>query len=184
MKRNKKFGLNSTTDLKVFLLFLLDNIRYPIEEATVMRIVEENTDEILLDYKQCLGELVDSEHLLFDEIEGEKYYMISDKGRVIAAELYDNLDAGFRERSLRSAIKHVSLSKSGASINSYIEKTESGRYRVTLEANDRFGDLMRTTLTVNSLAEAEQIKRNFEAKPDGVYRGVLFSATGRIEYLS
>ena len=31
---------------------------------------------------------------------------------------------------------------------------------------------------------AEQIKKNFEAKPDGVYRGVLFSATGRIEYLS
>jgi hypothetical protein len=55
---------------------------------------------------------------------------------------------------------------------------------VTLEANDKWGELMRTSLTVNSLAEAEQIKRNFEAKPDGVYRGVLFSATGRIEYLS
>ena len=33
-------------------------------------------------------------------------------------------------------------------------------------------------------ATAEQIKKNFEAKPDGVYRGVLFSVTGRIEYLS
>ena len=33
-------------------------------------------------------------------------------------------------------------------------------------------------------AEAEQIKTNYEQKPDGVYRGVLFSATGRIEYLS
>ncbi len=184
MKRNKKNCLNSITDLKVFLLFLLDNIRYPIEKATVMRIVEENTDDISLDYDQCLGELVDSNHLLYDEIEGEKYYMISDKGRMIASELYDNLDASFRERSLRSAIKHVSLSKSGASIGSYIEKTENGRYRVTLEASDAFGDLMRTSLTVNSLAEAEQIKKNFETKPDGVYRGVLFSATGRIEYLS
>ena len=29
-----------------------------------------------------------------------------------------------------------------------------------------------------------QIKKNFEQKPDGVYRGVLFSATGRIEYIS
>ena len=184
MKRNKKFGLNTVTDLKVFLLFLLDNIRYPVDRATVMSIVEENTDEISLDYDQCLGELTDSGHILYDEVEGEKYYMISDKGRIIAAELYDNLDAGFRERSLRSAIKHVSLSKSGASISSSIEKTESGRYRVTLEAKDSFGDLMKTSLTVNSLAEAEQIKKNFEAKPDGVYRGVLFSATGKIEYLS
>nr|MBE6545557.1 DUF4364 family protein [Oscillospiraceae bacterium] len=184
MKRNKKFGLNTITDLKVFLLFLLDNIRYPIDKTTVLSIIEENTDDISLDYEQCLGELSDSGHLLYDEVEGEKYYMISDKGRAVASELYDNLDAGFRERSLRSAIKHVSLSKSGASIKAYVERTESGRFRVTLEANDRYGDLMRTSLTVNSLAEAEQIKRNFESKPDGVYRGVLFSATGRIEYLS
>ena len=184
MKKNKKFGLNTLTDLKVFLLFLLDNIRYPVDKTTVMSIIAENTDEISLDYEQCLLELVSSEHILYDEIEGERYYMISDKGRAVASQLYDNLDAGFRERSLRSVIKHISLSKSGASIKAYIETTESGRHRVTLEAYDSYGDLMKTSLTVNSLAEAEQIKRNFESKPDGVYRGVLFSATGKIEYLS
>ncbi len=184
MKKNKRFGLNSITDLKVFLLFLLDNIRYPIDEATVTEIVAENTQDISLDYEQCLGELADSGHLFCDEVEGVRYYMISDKGRMVATELYDNLDAEFRERSLRSAIKHISLSKSETVINSFIERTESGRYRVTLEASDRYGDLMRTSLTVNSLSEAEQIKRNFESKPDGVYRGVLFSATGRIEYLA
>lgn len=184
MKKNKKFGLNTTTDLKVFLLFLLDNIRYPIDSDTVMSIVSENTDELILDYEHCLGELCDSGHLLFDDADGAKYYMISDKGRAVAAELYDNLDEGFREKALRSAIKHVSLSKSETNIRSYIERTDGGRYRVTLEAEDKYGELMKTSLAVNSLAEAEQIKRNFEAKPDGVYRGVLFSATGRIEYLS
>ena len=184
MRKNKKFGLNTTTDLKVFLLFLLDNIRYPIDSETIMTIVSENTDEITLDYEHCLGELCDSGHLLYDDQDGVKYYMISDKGRAVAAELYDNLDEGLRERSLRSAIKHVSLSKSETNIRAYVERTDSGRYRVTLEAHDKYGELMSTSLAVNSLAEAEQIKRNFEAKPDGVYRGVLFSATGRIEYLS
>ena len=184
MKKNKHFGINTITDLKVFLLFLLDNIRYPIDRTTILSIIEENTDEITFDYEQCLVELVDSEHLLYDEIEDEKYYMISDKGRAVASELYDNLDSEFRERSLRSAIKHISLSKSGASIKAYIENTESGRFRVTLEAQDSYGDIMKVSLTVNSLAEAEQIKKNYESKPDGVYRGVLFSATGKIEYLS
>ena len=184
MKKNKHFGFNTITDLKVFLLFLLDNIRYPIDRTTILSIIEENTEEISFDYEQCLVELVDSEHLLYDEIEDEKYYMISDKGRAVASELYDNLDSEFRERSLRSAIKHISLSKSGASIKAYIENTESGRFRVTLEAQDSYGDIMKVSLTVNSLAEAEQIKKNYESKPDGVYRGVLFSATGKIEYLS
>ena len=184
MRKQKDFGLNTITDLKIFLLFLLDNIRYPIDRTTVMSIIEENTDDISLDYDQCLGELTDSGHLLFDEIDSEKYYMISDKGRSVAADLYDELDREFRERSLRSAIKHISLSKSGASIKAYIEETESKRFRVTLEAYDKYGDVMKTSLTVNSRSEAEQIKNNYEQKPDGVYRGVLFSATGRIEYLS
>ncbi len=184
MKKYKEFGLNTVTDLKVFLLFLLDNIRYPIDRTTVMTIIAENTDDISLDYDQCLGELADSGHLYYDEIDGEKYYMISDEGRLVASELYDSLDKGFRERSLRSAIKHISLSKSGASIKAYIEETETKRYRVTLEAHDAQGEIMKTSLTVTSRAEAEAIKKNFENKPDGVYRGVLFSATGRIEYLA
>ena len=184
MKKRKEFGLNTIADLKIFLLFLLDNIRYPIDRTTVMSIIEENIEDISLDYEQCLVELADSGHLLFDQIGNEQYYMISDKGRAVAAELYDNLDERFREKSLRSAIKHISLSKSGASIKAYVEETESHRFRVTLEAYDRYGDLMKTSLTLNSMAEAEQIRKNFEAKPDGVYRGILFSATGRIEYLS
>ena len=184
MRKYKDFGLNTVTDMKVFLLFLLDNIRYPIEQTTVVSIIAENTGDISLDYEQCLAELSDSGHLLFDEVEGEKYYMISDTGRAVASELYDSLDKSFRESSLRSAIKHISLQKRGASIKSFIERTEEGRYKVTMQASDSTGEIMYTALTVNSEAEALQIKKNFESKPDGVYRGVLFSATGRIEYIS
>jgi hypothetical protein len=184
VRKNRDSILTTTTDIKVFLLFLLDNIGYPIEHMTVMDIVEENTGDISLDYDACLTELVDSGHLYYDDLGDEKYYMISDKGRVVASELYDNLDKDLREKSLRSAIKHISLSKGGASIKAYITETESKRYKVTMEAHDEHGELMCTSLTVNSLTEAESIKRNFLQKPDGVYRGVLFSATGRIEYLA
>ena len=184
MKKTKEFKLSTKTDLKIFVLFLLDNIRYPIDKTTVMSIVAENTNEILIDYEEILVELVDSDHLLFDEIDGEKYYLISDKGRSVAYELYDNLDKEFRERSLRSAIKHISLSKSETNVKASISETPDKRFSVTLEAKDKAGDIFSLSLTVNSLREAESIKKNFETKPDGVYRGILFSATGRIEYLS
>ncbi len=184
MKRSKQFKLSTKTDLKIFVLFLLDNIRYPIDKTTVMSIVEENTNEIIIDNEEILLELVDSEHLLFDEIDGEKYYMISEKGRAVASELYDSLDKEFREKSLRSAIKHISLSKNETAIKAKIEQTDGKRYAVTLEAKDAQGEIFKLELTVNSYIEAEQIKKNFESKPDGVYRGILFSATGRIDYLA
>ena len=184
MKKDKELILKTTADIKVFLLFILDNIGYPMEHATLMSIVEENTDEISFDYDECLRQLVQSEHVVFDQIENERYYMISDKGRVVASELYDSLDPAFRERSLRIAIKHISLSDRGTSIRSYVSETECKRFMVTLEAFDRFGKIMSTSITVNSRAEAETIRRNFDSKPDGVYRGVLFSLTGRLEYIS
>ncbi len=182
--KKKEFTLSTTTEMKVFLLFLLDNIGYPLEHGTLIDIVRENTDEISLDYDECLRQLVSSEHLLYDEVGDERYYMISDKGREVASQLYDTLDKSFRERSLRIAIQYISLSKTGAGIKAYITETESKRFRVTLEAYDKYGEIMSTSITVNSRNEAEIIKKNYEAKPDGVYRGVLFSVTGRLEYIS
>ena len=184
MRRPKDFVLKTTTDIKVFLLFLLDCISRTTDYTTIMKIVEENTDDISFDYPECLNQLVASGHLKCNEVGGEKYYLISDKGRMVASQLYDTLDKNFRERSLRSAIKYISLSKSGASIKAYITETESKKYKVTMEAFDRFGEVMSVSVTVNSKTEAETIKHNYEMKPDGVYRGVLFSVTGKLEFIS
>ena len=170
-------------DIKVFLLFLLAHIGSPLEHSELIDIVSENTDDIAINYNDCLNQLVDSEHLYFDEIDGEKYYMISKKGRMVASELYDTLDEEFRERSIKSAIKHTSLSQSGKSIKSFIEKTEEGRYKVTLATYDSIGEVMKVDVTVNSLSEAEKIKANFDTKPDSIYRGVLFAMSGRLEYM-
>ncbi len=184
MKKQKEFSLNTTTDMKVFLLFLLDNIGSPIDHTTLIEIVRKNTNEISFDYDECLRQLEESEHVWGDEFEGEHYYGISDKGRLVASALYDTLDPEFRERSIRLAIGHISLTNRGARINAYVTETESKRYKVTMEAFDRFGEVMSVSVTVNSRAEAETIKSKYEAKPDGVYRGVLFSVTGRMELMS
>ena len=184
MKKNTKFTLKNLTEIKIFLLFLLDNIRYPIEYTTLTKIISENVSELTFDYEECLRELADSEHLLFDEIDGERYYMISDSGRLIAAELYDRLDPAFREESIKSAAKHISLAKSNAEIDSKITELSDKRLSVSLKAKDKGGELFSISLTVNSRAEAEKIVSNFERNPDNVYRGMLFCVTGKLEFLS
>lgn len=183
MRKQKKFALRTMTDIKVFILFLLNNIGYPIDHTAVIGMVSENTNEIILDYDECLRELVDGGHLLYDEYNGEKYYMVSDTGRMIANELCDSIDKEFRERSLRYAAKYTSLSKSGSRIEARVEESDGGRYTVILSAKDERGVLMQVSVAVNSRAEAERIKQNYEAKPEGVYRGILFAVTGRLEYI-
>jgi hypothetical protein len=103
---------------------------------------------------------------------------------MIAAQLYDSLDREFREKSLRYAAKYTSLSKTGSTVNATVTEADGGRFKVTLTAADSVGQLLSCELVVNSRQEAENIKNNYTAKPDAVYRGILFSATGRLEFLS
>ncbi len=184
MKNQNNRIFRTEADIKVFLLYILDNIAYPLEYEVIMAIVEENTDDISLDYGECLKELVVSGHLEVDEQNDVYYYSITDKGRLVAAELYDTIDKEFRERSLRAAIRYISLTDSGKSVNAYVTETDSRRYRVTMEASDRFGEVMSVSVTVNSKVEAEHIKEAYMAKPEGVYRGVLFSVTGKLDYIN
>ena len=184
MKKQKKFSLKTMTDIKVFILFLLNNVGYPVDYTAVIGMVSENSEQLIMDYDECLRELVEDGHLLYDEYNGEKFYMISDSGRMIAGQLYDTLDSEFRERSLKYAAKYTSVSKSGTAIKATVSETEGNRYKVTLEISDGVGELLSASITVTSRHEAEKIKNNFESKPDAVYRGILFSATGRLEFLS
>ena len=183
MKKVKDI-LKSKTDLKVYLLFLLEQIKYPVEGTKLISIVADSTDEITIDYDTCLAEMIDSEHIWFDEFEGEKYYMISDKGRMVATELYDIIDKEFRERSLKNVIKHMSLSKSGAKTKTTITRTENGRWKIRMQVSDVSGEILDAAIVVSSKSEAERMRENFEERPDSVYRGLLFSATGRIEYFN
>ena len=182
--KKKKFTLRTETDLKVFLLFLLEQIRYPIDRTTLINIIAENTEEIVFDYDASLAELSDIGHVWFDEIDGEKYYMISDSGRMVALELFDSLDKEFRERSIKCAIKHMSLAKRGAKIESSITETDEGRFKVNMKISDMSGDILTTSVVVSSRIEAEKIRETFTQRPDAVHKGILFSLTGRLEFIS
>ncbi len=184
MKRKNDAILKTLTDIKVYILFLLDNTGGALDEATLTEILEESTGEITFDYGECIRQMVDSEHIIPDTADGKTYYVISKKGREVASELYDSIDESFRERSLRAAIRHISFSDGGRQITATVTEGEDKRYRVNLSARDKFGEVLSLSVAVNSRAEAEAIRRGYEAKPDAVYRGVLFSLTGRFDYIN
>ncbi|MBQ7314524.1 MAG: DUF4364 family protein [Clostridia bacterium] len=184
MAKKKEYTLKTITDIKIFILFLLDTIRYPVDYTTLWDILYENMPVLSTDYEESLDALTDEGHIIADEIDGERYMMISESGRRLSSVLYDTLDPAFREKTMKSAIKHVSLSDRGIRVSTSVDEDASGRYRVSLVSEDRFGQILHLSLTVNSRAEADTIRENFSSRPDSVYRGVLFSATGKIGFLS
>ena len=91
MKRNDTFTLSSLTEIKIFLTYILDYVDRPLDYTTLSRIIMDNVENPSLDYTEALNALSDDGYLCFDEVDGEKYYMITEVGRSLASELYDTL---------------------------------------------------------------------------------------------
>lgn len=179
--KKKKFTLKTQTDIKVFILFLLEYIRYPIDRTTLIEIISENTEEIIIDYEDSLTELSESGHILLEELDGEKYCMITPSGRQVAHELVDTLDEGFRNKSIKSAMKFMSLSERGARHSADIIKMEDGTYTVHLRLADPTCELFNVKMNVSSLAEATGIRDNFRSRPEVVYKGFIVAANGKFD---
>jgi len=171
------------TEIKIFILFLLDSVRGPIESADLDRIISENIADVTLAYSEALTELTDRGHVIYDEIDRHRYYMISDAGRAVSRELYTTLPELLRDDVTESVSRYVALTNDSLTLSSRIAEREGGDFSVELIASDERGEFLRVNIAVPSRDEAARMVENFKRNPSGVYRGFLFSLTGRLEYL-
>ena len=181
-RRESRDGdMSDRIDIKVFILFLLDELRYPLNETLISEMVYEHGYVGRFDFAECFSELTERGHITVIDGE-EKQYVISPLGHSVASELQGTLHEYIREKSRISALKRLSLYRRGAKTNVTVTEGADGRYLVRCEIHDKDGILMDTTLSVPSKNEAERIKKHFMEQPEEVCRGVLSVLTGQIAY--
>ena len=174
--------MSDRIDIKVFILFLLDELRYPLGETVIAEMVHEHGYVGRFDFAECFSELTERGHITEIEDEGEKQYVISPLGHSVASELQGTLHEYIREKSRISALKRLSLYRRGAKTDVTVTKEAEGKYLVRCVIRDKDGLMMDTTMSVPSVEEAERIKKHFNEQPEEVCRGVLTVLTGQIAY--
>jgi hypothetical protein len=175
--------LKNNTDVKIFILFLLNTLRYPIteEELTDIMVADGFVGEY--DVAVCFSELCEMGHIFHAVVDGQQTYMISPSGIEASAGLEDSLLSVIRTRSLQTATRYLSLRRRGADVEAKVTEREDGRYTVFCRASDKTGEIASFTLTIASRDEAERIRRHFIESPEAVVRGITATATGEIAYL-
>ena len=183
MKKKQELELWNKTDVKIFILFLLDNLNYPLDLATIDRIIVETGYVRPFDFTECFSELLEVGQVLEDDLGGERVYQISSVGRMVAGELQSEILDTIRRESSLCAARLLSLHRRGATLSTDIEEREDGKLLVRLSITDRDGVMLETVCAVPSRRQAEQICLNFERKPEKSYRGILSVLTGEVDYL-
>lgn len=196
--------LTSKTDVKIFILFLLDYINSPLEYSTINDIIIECGYVRSFDFAECFSELTEQGLVIEDKLveykqaknesanenqkeerevlREESYYIVSEKGRLVAHELGDSILASIREKSAKTAAKILSLHKRGAHFSCHIEEVKNNKVLLTARMTDDDGKLFCFEIRLSGMSEAVKIKKNFEKKPDDIYRAFLSMASGDIDY--
>ncbi len=185
---------HSPQQVKVFILYLLEKIGYPLDYNDLATIVIRDGFVDYFDFVTYFHELLEAGHIKrFSREEGERAeelpvdrdsYEVTDTGRMIAKGLSDDLLlAAVREKSYISAMRHLSLEKRGAVIDHSIEQVGDGSYIFHCSIKDCDGLAFDLDLRADSYMQVSRMRMNFEDKPDVVYRGIVALVTGNVNYL-
>lgn len=189
-------SFHSPQQVKVFILYLLEKVGYPLDYNDLATIVIRDGYVDYFDFVTYFHELLEQNHIkkyTAEELEEKgieapskngDFYIVTETGKMIAQGLSDDLLlAAIRERSYVSAMRHLSLEKRGAVIKHDIEAVGDGSYIFHCSIKDREGLAFNLSLRADSFMQATRMRMNFEDKPDVVYRGIIALVTGNVNYL-
>ena len=165
--------LRNKEDIKVFILYLLDNIGMPLDLTRINDIAMQDDFVRGIDFMECFMELVDSESISMDKTSGaEPMYSITPKGSAIARALKDNLSGYVRARSVNSALKYLSFEKRGARIESYIENT-GDKKMLFGKIIEKGADVFSFSFTLENDYQLQLMKYHFEEDPERIYKAFM-----------
>jgi hypothetical protein len=172
-------------NVKIFVLYLMQNINYPMDFATLNDIVMQNDYVMYLDFAESFHEMLDAD-LIEDcgkNDAGDSMYVVTDKGRIVATELHSEILTSLLDKSLECALRYLNFKKRGIKVSCKVEPREDGRYDVICVIKEKDVVIMQNSVVVDTLNRAKRMEDNFRDHPEVVYKGVLALLSGNVNFI-
>ena len=183
-------ALGGKRNVKIFLLYLMQNIRIPVDFATLNDMVMQTDYVMYLDMAEAFHELLDdklievtSEHADDGVPEDEPRYMVTAKGRIVAEQLHSELLPTILDESLRCALRYLDFRRRGIKTHCSVTQSEDGTadFYCSVEQNGKI--LFEIHMSVDSMVRARQMEDNFRTRPEAIYKGMWSLLSGKVNYL-
>ena len=177
--------VGSMRNVKIFVLYLMQNINYPLDYVTLNDIVMQNDYVMYIDFAEAFHEMLDADLIeICDHNEaGDPLYLVTNKGRIVATELRSEILTSLLDKSLECALRYLDFKKRGIKISCKVEKREDGRYDVICIIKEKEDIIMQNSVVVDSLNRAKRMEDNFRDHPEVVYKGVMALLSGNINFI-
>ena len=112
-------AIGSINNVKIFVLYLLQNINYPVDFVTINDIVMQTDYVMYLDFAVAFNSLLDSGLIEKVEDDGEEKYRVTPNGAIVASELKSDILSSILDKSLAAALRYIDFKKRGVVVCRY-----------------------------------------------------------------
>lgn len=177
--------LKEKNDIKIFILYLMRNIGYPLDFSNINDIVVQDGIVNYFDFAECFAELIETGNIMESEKngEGERMYSVTEQGKQVSDSLQSDIMVLIREKSLKSAMRLLDFKKRGIVIKRKSVQNPDGTYSLNLRIVEKNEDMMNLQLKIDNKRQLDRIEYYFDERPEIVYRGIMAVLTGEVNYL-
>ncbi len=178
-------GARNLNNVKIFVLYLMRNINYPMNFSTINDIVMQNDYVMYLDFAEGFHQMLDGglvEESGQDET-GDILYAVTRRGAMVAEELKSDILPAILDQSLACALRYLDFKARNVTVDSEAKRLPDGTYDVLLVLKENGKTIFSTTVNVDSEYRTHQIRQTFRERPDVIYRGVMALLSGKVDYL-
>ena len=185
LEENMASNLGNKRNVKIFVLYLMENINYPMDFVTINDVVMQTDYVMYLDFAESFGEMLDSGLIesVDKDARGTDLYMPTQKGRIVAAELKSDILPSILDQSLACALRYLDFRRRGVTVDCESLRLCDQTFDVTVTVKEKDKVILRTTVNTDSEYHAIQMKRNFRERPEVVYRGIVALLSGKVNFL-
>lgn len=158
---------------KVLLLYFADQIKIPVSNMQLTRIMLENRFMNYFLLQQSLHELICDKLMLMETRENIDYYTISEEGNRILDMFADILPIGIRKRLDESMDTIRPAVRQEASVIAEYTLENEDEYEVKCKIIENFRPLIDIRLSVGSREDARNICNNWKACAKEIYPQVI-----------
>ncbi len=176
-------AIGSINNVKIFVLYLMQNINYPLDFVTINDIVMQTDYVMYLDFAEAFNSLLDG-GLVEKVYDGatEKYTVTAD-GATVASELKSDILSSILDKSLAAALRYLDFKKRGVTIKFDIDEQDNGKCVINTGLFENGSCIFSQMIVVDSIDRAKRMKENFYERPEALYRGVLALLSGNVNYI-
>lgn len=162
-------------DNKLSILFFVDTLNIPLTNAQITEFFLIKYFMNYFDLQQLLGELVDSQHMIYMEGRNSNYYFVAEKGKEALIFFRTRIDFHTQELITTYAKENRDRIKKESQLTADYSRLDNNEYEVLLRVMEGEITLIELRLNVISIDQAKTLCNNWKAKAPEVYKSIMES---------